>query len=184
MTEKAGTVRGVELDVKCKTMDLYPFYFMFVLRRALPVLVLVPPAVVAAQGLATGDFSFVPYLVRFPWPQVWLILFLFSIFLRPYFISRSILRKDSFRFGDGHFSVDDQGISVRREYSESKVLWPAIRKVNENSRSFILSLGTYTAIILPKHSFSTPKQMSALRSLVLDHVEGQICMRKSESDAS
>src|ERR1700761_8506842 len=98
MTATKAAVRAIEFDVDATVMDLYSFYFGFVLRRMLWLFILVPPVVISAQGFATGDFSFVPFLAKFPWPHVWVILLLFSLFVRPYSISRSLLHKDPFRF--------------------------------------------------------------------------------------
>jgi len=178
MTGADESVRVVELEVSYKVIDLYWVYFGMIYRRVLLLFVLVPPAVVLAQGFSTNDFSFAPYLARFPWPQVWLLLLIFSLFGRPYLISKSLLRKDPFRFGGGHYRIDDESILVERSHSRFTVLWPSVQKATENSGTVILSLGAYTPIVLPKRSFAESAQLTTLRSLIRDHVQGKVRLRR------
>jgi|SRR5215469_8605829 len=170
MTELGGEARRVDLDVECKPTDLYPVYFRLLLSRTIRVLILVPLILYGLEGISTGDLSFLPYLAKFPWPQVWGVLFVFFIFVWPYLVSRSFLRKDSFRFVDGHFSIDEGAIRVQRQNSDSTIRWPAVRKVTENPKALIFFLGRYTVFVLPKRSFSSNAQLSVLQGLVRDHV--------------
>jgi hypothetical protein len=178
MTGANGSVRVVELDVNYKVIDLYWVYFRMMSRRVLSAFVLVPPAVVLAQGFSTNDFSFAPYLARSPWPQVWLLMLVYFLFGHPYLISKSLLRKDPFRFGGGHYRIDEESIVVERTHSRSTILWPSVQKATENPAVVILSLGAYTPIILPKRSFAGPAQLTTLRSLIQDHVQGKIRLRR------
>jgi hypothetical protein len=170
-------MRVVELDVNYKVIDLYWVYFRMLYRRVLSVFVLVPPAVVLAEGFAKNDFSFAPYLARFPWPQVWLVMLVYFLFGNLYLIAKSLLRKDPFRFGGGHYRIDEESIIVERTNSRSTILWPSVEKASENPAAVILSLGAYTPIILPIRSFARPAHLTTLRGLIRDHVQGKIHLR-------
>ena len=145
-------------------------------RRVLRVFILVPPAVTMVWGFVSNDFRFAPYLVRSPWPHVWLLMLIFYLFGVPYFMSKSLLHKHPFRFGSAHFRVDDEGILVQRSQSQSMIRWPLVQKATENSAVVILSLGAYTPIVLPKRFFD-PAQLTVLRSLIRDHVQANIQLK-------
>jgi hypothetical protein len=174
MASADGTVRVVEFEVNYKVIDLYWVYFSRMFRRQLWVFILVPAIVIPAGGFMTGDFSFIPYFARSPWPAVWVLLLIFFLFGRPYLISLSLLQKDPFRFGSARYKIDDQAINVQRQDSQSTILWPSVRKATESSTIVTLSLGPYTPIILPKRSLSSSVQLTILRSLIREHARGII----------
>jgi hypothetical protein len=176
MTGADGSARVVNVDVNYKPMDLYWVYFSMVYRRVLWVFILVPPSVILAEGILMNDFSFVPYVARSPWPHVWVLLLIFSLFGRPYLISKSLLHKDPFRFGRANFAINNEAIIIERLHSQSTIRWPLVRKATENSAVVILSLGAYTPIVLPKRFFDSA-ELTVLRGLIRDHVQGKIRLR-------
>jgi YcxB-like protein len=173
MNERTKAVGVVEFDVDVRLQDLYSVYFTVMLRKALYLFTRVPISVVLLMGITSGDFAFVPYLLAFPWPYVFALLLIYTLFAKPLLVARSLLRKDLYRFGSVHYIIDDQGIQQQRQYSQSTIQWPAVQKVSETARVLILSLGTYSTIILPKRCLRDSDQLSILRTIINNRLQPQ-----------
>src|SRR5882724_8776490 len=173
MNDRANAVGVIEFDVDIKLQDLYSVYFTVMLRKALYLFTLVPIAVVLLMGFTAGDFGFVPYLLAFPWPYVFGLLLIYTLFAKPLLVARSLLRNDLYRFGSAHYIIDDQGIQQRRLYSQSAIQWPAVQKASETARVLVLSLGTYSTIILPKRCLRNSDQLSTLRTIIHNRLQPQ-----------
>jgi hypothetical protein len=107
-------------------------------------------------------------------PQVWLnytlpMLLAGAYLYIYYFAHRIAYRKNAGLFSKVAVDIDDEGIHVVTEHSESTVPWPRYQHWVESDKVFLLYIGERTFNIIPKRILSDGEQ-EKLRKLLMNKV--------------
>ena len=122
-------------------------------------------------GLWQGSIEFLRPLLEPPLLYVIVSVLLYSVLIRPYLASRSLIKSSSGSSGTSDYVFSDSGVDIRREHFEAHYDWAAIQRAKQSAHLLILYTNSYSAIILPKRCFANAEQLANLRTLLTNHVK-------------
>lgn len=100
-----------------------------------------------------------------------LVVLLYSICVRPYLVSRAVIRTSGGRNYTNSYVFSEEGVVVRRDHYEAHYDWAAIRRAKQTAHLLVLYTDSSLAIILPKRCFASPQQLNELRAILAEKVK-------------
>jgi len=156
----------IEVRTQLKILDLYGLYFVSALRKAWYGRMALALVLIILFAFWEGTLEFLRPLLEPPLLYVEITVILYSLVLRPYLASRSLIEVSSGTRGMNLFVFSEKGVDVRREHFEAHYDWPAIQRAKQSAHLLILYINPHSAIILPRRCFSNPQQLADFRTLL------------------
>lgn len=85
-----------------------------------------------------GTVEFLKPLLEPPLVYVELVVLLYSICVRPYLVSRAVIRTSGGRNYTNSYVFSEEGVVVRRDHYEAHYDWAAIRRAKQTAHLLVL----------------------------------------------
>lgn len=161
----------IELRVQLKITDLYEVYVQQALVRALYGRMAIAVALIVLFAIWEDSVEFLRPLLISPLVYVIVGVFLYSILVRPYMISRTLMRTLNGGSDTSSYVFSETGVDVRREHYEGHYDWAAIRRAKQSPHLLVLYTDSSLALILPKRCFVSAQQLSDFRTMATNQVK-------------
>ena len=83
-------------------------------------------------------------------------------------------KEDGFVFGTTEYEFLKEGISIKKEYSQSFTKWEAVEKIHNAKDYFYIYIDHNLAYIIPKRCFNTLEKQNELKSLLDEYLPEKI----------